>query len=379
MTETGSDLEPFGITVLCDKPDCVAMYAKYSSVYDKYLKQHQDYKTLKDQNTLLSFDFRHKLSLLETQQKHLKHIIDKEKAATDAMQNMATSEGMTAWGASTCSGCVHHRNALIAYRTYTSKNCDSIMDLQTEEKRILDSAREDLKVALMANAKLKVQSMKCNDPFWKDREVQSLKEEVSKYKSLAEKADQTIVQLKREKEEGAVRLAICKQRAESLETELIRMRMNDRPDFGHVSHAESPRPKRKLEECEVKLEKPSEEDCAESKKTPIANLAFSDPLTQKLLSVFSVAEDGEGNPTTEETALYDVFVASVPPDEREAYFEAMYTACHPGERFSQRDRKLLKEGVVRVCKTSFAACLAAIGGECKKRGTQNVWTNILVN
>ena len=85
----------------------------------------------------------------------------------------------------------------------------------------------------------------------------------------------------------------------------------------------------------------------------------------------------------EETKLYDDFVMDQPPSQRLDILKSMYSACHNGRPMPEQESRRFHDnaetsGSGRVAKQSFAACLQAIGGISKKKGTRSVWLNIRV-
>ena len=63
-------------------------------------------------------------------------------------------------------------------------------------------------------------------------------------------------------------------------------------------------------------------------------------LIGRFNAVFIITEHACGH----EKILYDALLGSIPPEEKEAFIESMYAACHPGEKLSSRDRKDFKAG-----------------------------------
>ena len=85
----------------------------------------------------------------------------------------------------------------------------------------------------------------------------------------------------------------------------------------------------------------------------------------------------------EETKLYDDFIMDQPPSKRLDILKSMYSACHDGRPMPEQESRRFHDnaetsGSGRVAKQSFAACLKAIGGISKKKGTRSVWLNIRV-
>ena len=83
----------------------------------------------------------------------------------------------------------------------------------------------------------------------------------------------------------------------------------------------------------------------------------------------------------EENKLYDAFLLDQPEHERLAMLHRMYKACHGGEPIPDKEAKNYdpnapETGSGRIAKKSFAACLRAMGGVFKRKGTKILWRNI---
>ena len=83
----------------------------------------------------------------------------------------------------------------------------------------------------------------------------------------------------------------------------------------------------------------------------------------------------------EENKLYDAFLLDQPEHERLGMLHRMYKACHGGEPIPDKEAKNYdpnapETGSGRIAKKSFAACLRAMGGVFKRKGTKILWRNI---
>jgi hypothetical protein len=83
----------------------------------------------------------------------------------------------------------------------------------------------------------------------------------------------------------------------------------------------------------------------------------------------------------EENKLYDAFLLDQPEHERLAMLHRMYKACHGGQPIPDKEAKNYDPNAPetnsgRIAKKSFAACLRAMGGVFKRKGTKILWRNI---
>jgi hypothetical protein len=208
-------------------------------------------------------------------------------------------------------------------------------------------------------------------------EVLQLKEEeVSNYKEMYEESKSKADSLKKELDTCKEHLLILRKEKDLQVNKLVKSRMaSDKEPMATdgKDQVKKTGTKRKLAEDSNGSAAFAKED-GKGKKPLTA--VMNTVLKYKLGLVFSI--DLEHGCEHEENFLYDIFRQSIDSDDLERCFESMYKACHPEESFSLRDRKLLKEGLVRVCKGPFSACLKALGGVYKKRGTQTIWTNVAI-
>ena len=117
----------------------------------------------------------------------------------------------------------------------------------------------------------------------------------------------------------------------------------------------------------------------QSDKVSKANLEGLDDLVMKLKNFFviSPALDEE----YEECAMYTDFLLDTPADEREATIAAMWAACNRGqalpasklERFRSKSTDRRPE---LVCRSCFAACMIALGGNFRRSGGKTIWRNV---
>jgi hypothetical protein len=85
----------------------------------------------------------------------------------------------------------------------------------------------------------------------------------------------------------------------------------------------------------------------------------------------------------DEATLYDDLLLDQPEHKRLLLLEEMYKACHNQQPLPDREKKKYTTDTLgdpkdssRVGKRSFSACLRAMGGVFKRKGTKIMWTNI---
>jgi hypothetical protein len=372
------NLEKFGPQPTCENEECQAMYCRYKAIYTKYYENLQRVHTLTHENQLISSEIKHKVALLELDKQQLGYMLEQEKQVSDILQHKTDVSVNNINGGlhPVCTGCMYHRAALIQHRTLNSDNYPNVRRIHEENQRILESCKEELLVEKLINAKFRIRMGKNVDPFWKDQEVLQLRGELSQYKEMFEESKSNADSLKEELHKCKELLLILKQNRDMLENELVKSKMASKNESETADDENQHRmsgKKRKLsgdfdESADLALEN------GKGKKPLMA--VMNTVLEHRFGLVFFI--DSEHGCEHEENFLYDIFRQSIDSDDLERCFESVYKACHPEESFSLRDRKLLKEGLVRVCKGPFGACLKALGGESKKRGTQIIWTNVKI-
>jgi hypothetical protein len=335
MTSTPSEnnLQQLGTHATCNNIECQYMQVKYMAVYEKYVEQLQRVQALTHENELLAFDTRHKIAFLDLNKRQLGQMVEHQTLLVDSLRHRAPVDG-----GSVCDGCAPHRAALETLRALNASNYPNVKANQEEGVRILEACREELRAEKLTNARLRVRIGVNADSFWKDREVLQLREEVDRHRALCCEANKEVDRLKREVEGCRRGLRNAEHLIEMLESQVVSI---------SVSGA-----KRKADE-----------------------LTMDEGLRSRLDAVFSITSD-DVPPELEENALYDAFRATVCKDELDDCFDSMYAACHAGEKLPPRERRLLAQGGARVCKGPFGACLRALGGRSRKRGTLTVWTNV---
>lgn len=84
------------------------------------------------------------------------------------------------------------------------------------------------------------------------------------------------------------------------------------------------------------------------------------------------------NAMNSEENLYDKFLLDQAKDTRDRVLEAMFMVCSPSGNFLAHKKSIeVRHGnKARVCKNRFAACLRAMGMECKQSHGLRYWINI---
>jgi hypothetical protein len=372
------NLEPICPRPTCKHEECQGMYGKYKAIYEKYYKNLERVHTLTHENQLLSYDVKHKVALLELDKEQLGLMIEQEKQVSDILLHETPVSVHSVHGGEhpVCEGCMHHRQALIQYRTNNAKNYTNVKAIQDKNQSNVDSYKKELDAALVINGRLRMRIAQNSDPFWTDKEILQLRSELSQCKERYEESRRNADSLKAALEKCKEQVLILKKDRDVLENELSESRMVTKDkalEAGSEDRGRRSGTKRKLMEDADESEAQEGEE-GKSKKPLTA--AMNAALEYRLGLVFFI--DPGHACENEENLLYDTFRDSVASDDLERCFESIYKACHPEDQFSSRDRRLLKEGKVRVCKGPFGACLKAFGGESKKRWTQTIWTNITI-
>ena len=103
-----------------------------------------------------------------------------------------------------------------------------------------------------------------------------------------------------------------------------------------------------------------------------AKLDHLDDLVMNLRSFFTVSP-GWPEEELDEALMYDNFIADIEPEERVCNMQWLFASCHPpGTPFPSGSAD-------KVCRKCFTACMQAIGGWSKKRGSKTVFTNVRMN
>jgi len=373
--EEGS-LEQFGPGCMCENEECQSMYARYKAIYEQHVGHLEQIHKLTQDNQLLSSEIKHRVAFLELNKQQLGQMLEHEKMICDILQHKTNVSTKNTSGGlhPVCEGCMYHRSALVLQRSLNSNNYPNVRAVQEEGLRVLKSAQDELMAEKLINGKLRVKIQMRNDPFWKDREVTQLGEEVSRYKSMYEESSKHADALKGELDKCKQQLLISNEKIDMLETELIKAKtdLEELATANQSKQKSSNGMKRKHEDSDDRSASNKEDGKAKKALTATMDAV----LRYRLGLVFSVVSEGACE--YEENFLYDTFRQSIDQEDLVECFESMYKACHPGESLSLRDKKLLKEGVVRVCKGPFSACLNALGGESRKRCTQTIWTNLAI-
>ncbi len=314
------------------------------SFYCEYLEQKDQIKSLQDQLDILSFEVRTKVSHLEIQINEYKDLLSHQEKINDALQGKAilTLGCIPENVKPTCVGCVHHRNALVCSRAMISSNNSVIQSRNKEIERILNDAKAQLASERLINGKLRVSL----------NTMQKQQQSLSQMKVLERENIQHVQKIRNLNDQ----LKEANEVIETLkqETTSLKVQLSLHDQHPTISNAQ----KRKHHET-----------------CPQINLTSE--LRSLFKQVFSFSNDNDQ--PLEENALYDAFFSSVHESQRPHCFEAIHKACHNGEQLSTKEMKNLIDGKGRTCKSSFSACLEAMGGTVKKNGTQKLWTNININ
>jgi hypothetical protein len=321
---------------ICANTECNHDQCMY---FHEYWKQNDKMKSLQDQLDILSFETKTKVSHLEIQVSQYKEMLLHQETINNALQGKISSTlyHIPDTVYPTCSGCVHHRNALIHSRAMISSSYSGVQARTQEVERILNVAKADLASERLINGKLRVcinaMQMQISQMKNLEKENEQYTQKIQVFNAQLKEAGQLIAVLKQE-------MTVLKEQSTS-------------PDSSNC-----------------KAQKRGHHEIR-------SHVQLTGHLKSVLSNVFSVSKNN--NNQLCENDLYDAFLSSIHESQRALCLDAIYTACHNGEPPSARERKKILEGKGRACKSSFSVCLEAMGGVVIKNGTQNIWTNIQIN
>ena len=343
--------EPIGDNTACNAEGCQHLYSMYTALYGTYVGVVMANHGLVAVNKELNNHKQCKIDLLQEELRVTKNQLAEANVMLDGLQGNLEPELSTDW-APTCPGCVKHRTALVIQRNLSRNNQEKTRAIGLDCNATLDQLIVEYKTIQRENGILRVKQAQTPCPFWHETAYKHLEDEVKRQKALVYEANRRASEYERDRDRAQIMLELATKRANSAEKKLC-------DELFNVGQ------KRKLEEEVV------EEDDV--------NVEPDAQLVEKLISVFSITRTPSSE--IEEKVLYDTFMKCTPAADHERFLEAMYRACHPGEsRMPQSQRKKIpqigEENGPQVCKASFAACLRAVGGVCRKRGSSNVWVNV---
>ena len=120
----------------------------------------------------------------------------------------------------------------------------------------------------------------------------------------------------------------------------------------------------------------------QNSKPTVANMEKFYELKLSLRSFFGFypANDEE----YEEATMYNDFLMDLHPADRETKIGWIYAACHDGKSIpettlEQFRKKSTDDRLELVCRSCFAACMLALGGNFRKVGKKTVWLNVRAN
>jgi hypothetical protein len=98
-------------------------------------------------------------------------------------------------------------------------------------------------------------------------------------------------------------------------------------------------------------------------------------VMQNIKKALVICENGM-LPVVEESLLYDVFMDSIPLEERLLNLEAMFSLCNPGRQVSPLLIKRFHDKKRRIYQAEFGLCLETTGGQYVMRGPKRFWKNV---
>jgi hypothetical protein len=129
------------------------------------------------------------------------------------------------------------------------------------------------------------------------------------------------------------------------------------------------------------LEEATSETRTEIKKKllPTVDLAKDPRLIRDLKRTFTMMDEEGVEGESEEGALYDAFIDSLPSEEREITVQSMFGICNDGKRLKERELQKFHERTSQTGKRSFATCLHSIGGRYRHKQSKRLWLNVRRN
>ena len=247
---------------------------------------------------------------------------------------------------------------------------DDTDKLLAKTKKLMDEVDECkyvIQKEQTENGKLRSQLYAKTDRFWREEELTALKREIERHNGIVAGLNATIGTLNHESKRLRCQLDMAKGQKESLESELCDMKMRcdalEARPFDDMA-----RLKDEIEELKQKLN-----EAGSKEEDAIVYLPPDHAIARMLNDVFMIEGDGG---EVNDSDLYDVFMESIPPTERERIIEQIFQVRNPGKKVPEQEIKRFRTQGGRMCKGDFASCLQAIGGVVKKKGTRKIWVNV---
>lgn len=367
-------------------------------------------ETLKTDHAALQAGTRDSAATNEATIKELRRLLDKESN----MGNILNSELAPDPLSPACGQCIKNYAQVKAVREANAAEYRFVVHFHKTARSLqleLQTALAEQKTRFM---QLRVQydelAARKLDPLCRDTEVTRLKAEALEAKRLQGNANQTALMANRAAETFQKELNATQQRAEALETEKIALsqRVANLEEALEAYKRDSELSgctvmecrdyvcrKRVMDEiakqkelceqiralqqekvqCQSTIFQLRQEDAPVRKaaktaplpKTIVADLARApEELGMNLRSYFTIFP-GWAEEEADDAELFDDFVSDVEPKERDANMKWMLAACG------------LEAGDAKALRRCFGACLQAMGGLCRKRGTKTVWCNVRRN
>ena len=364
----------------CSAEDCQLVYTNYMTLYEKYTEAVEANHVLVGENKVLENHIQCRMEIMEAELRVTKNQLSEANLVSDGLLGKLESVKSTEW-APTCPGCEKNRTALVNQRSAMASNYLKSESSVKELNARLDRLLADYRAVDLENGKLRVAASQTKHPFHEHRVIEGLKTELQSQKTLIHNTKVDIENTRKERDLFYYKWKTAKERVDNMEEKmdeaLCKIELLERAGptvLSGLVEDENRNLKRKFEDLE-----PKERDDS-------VCVTINDVLSEKLIDVFQITD--RIGCEIEENILYDKFMESIPSVQYEQYLSAMYLACHTGEdRLPLRERKMIHDEIERkkvqgvekgprVCKSSFAVCLRAIGGVCNKKGTQNLWVNV---
>ena len=406
----GHDLDPFYTSAACACSECQTIHSQYTSVYSKYVDQHEQIRALSKENALLRHDIDFKMAVNELKIKNFQQKYEHEAALVEAFLGKISQEGVLVSGPPTCANCMGHKRALVEQRKRISNDYSKNQKDFMDNERIIEQCRASVALERAENGRLRAMQYKKDDAFWGNREICALKEQCRKMQEDALVSNDAFRRLQGDNETLRQRLISANNIKDMLECDLCRVRSENemlyRQNEAHGLPVTFPSRNyressagpmfldpffRELEMTDLKSQladviKENEnlkqdlckadlenDDDIDQIKLAIVDLRQDKNLMNSLKRTFTMAEDvGE----SDEKALYKLFMDELPPEERENTVKSMFRICNDGKNLSIRELKKFRDNNSQISKKSFAVCLHSIGGRYKMKQSKRVWLNV---
>jgi len=368
---------------------------------------------------------------LEAANGELKRLLRKETLTTEAFATPTLPPGC-------CSQCGPYRTAFLAMRKDNVQEYKWVEHFQKTSHGLQTRLQERLNELESAHSALQIRyrdlEQRKDDPYCRDAEIVRMRENIAELTQRWMNANQTAVNANRETKSLFVEIDAANDKMRKLEGELIDAKGKIRQQQDTIEAYEQLPELRdqpvgkctdfrckkrdfesqmKVVDCEeqVKVLAKENHDLLEQvKKFKNDDKALVVQMENKLPPIFMFVEQNS-KPTVanmekfyelklslrsffgfypandeeyEEATMYNDFLMDLHPADRETKIGWIYAACHDGKSIpettlEQFRKKSTDDRLELVCRSCFAACMLALGGNFRKVGKKTVWLNVRAN